>query len=56
MKQMKNKIISLSLALALALGEFAGAPVYAEGESTAANDNTLTTVQGEEDPNPSRCV
>ena len=53
MKQMKNKIISLSLALALALGVFAGAPVYAEGESTAANDNTLTTVQGEEDPNPS---
>lgn len=30
MKQMKNKIISLSLALALALGVFAGAPVFAD--------------------------
>lgn len=44
MKQMKNKIISLSLALALALGVFAGAPVYAEGEETQPDGQTPGTI------------
>lgn len=48
MKQMKNKIISLSLALALALGVFAGAPVYAEDPAEGGDAAAVTVASASE--------